>query len=241
MSMHDQTGFERAPKPDITKSRYNFPSNSETKWDYNDRHWSLNHNTVKGSAEYAGWWPGTIYVPYWVKLALVRNNLDTSDLINLEKLETVLSVSDLAKFIRTQYTIDELLYKEGYQCSDSCAAYNLYSLNRQKKNERNTRFEEIMPLANTDEIKAETVSLLSIEDKNIELDLSKNYHRMELYKDNMILIYVDPGILNALKDRDYTKRFISDYLKAQYTFLPIHEIGNNMWSRELFYHYMKLL
>lgn len=238
MSMHVQHGFERGPG--LSKSKNSFPTNADIKWDYRDAYVDFKRFAGNGSALSTSYWPTVIYVPYWVKLALIRNNLDASHLSDFARLKEVLSGSDLAKYVRAQTEIDKAVYKETYGLSGYTSAYSLFSLT-DKTESSHSVISTVYPLANTDEIIKETTSLLSIEDTSIEIDFSKNYHRMELYKDNMILIYVDPGILNALQDRDYSKRFISDYLKALYTFVPIHEIGQSTWSRELFYHYMKLL
>ena len=241
MSVHVQNAFEHPIKPIIEGGpRHSFPTRSDVQRDYDKAQWFLKSQSNNGSISPTGIWTNTIYVPYWVKLALVRNNLDTSHLVDVERLQQVLSAADIAKFIRAQYVVDEAVYKDSHTEYVSSAGYGLYSLTMNNP-KQDRLFDNLRILSNTAEIKEETISLLSLDDKAIPIDLSKNYHRMELYRDNMILIYVDPGILNALKDRDYSKRFISDYLKAQYTYMPIHEVGNSMMSRGLYYEYLKLL
>lgn len=229
MALHVEPGLNPGTRSQYLQFGTQFPRSSEVNLDYRRPLWDMH---VSGSADHNGLQPQLIYIPYWVKLALIRNNLEVSDLLLEEKLEKILSHTDIVKFFKSQCVIDECLF-ENVESIGSLGFYWLLSLYK--------KYDHLFPMMNTDEIKASTISLLTIEDSNIELDFNKNYHRMELYKDNMILVYVEPGILNALKDRDYVKKFISDYLKAQYTFLPIHMVGNDMWTHQLFVQYMNLL
>jgi len=76
----------------------------------------------------------------------------------------------------------------------------------------------------------ESDALVSIEDGGL-------YHRFELSAQGHVYLHIHRGIFNALQDRTYATRFVSDYLKALYGFIPIFEVS----KMSVFLDYVALL
>lgn len=73
-------------------------------------------------------------------------------------------------------------------------------------------------------------ALVSIEDGGL-------YHRFELSAQGHVYLHIQRGIFNALQDRTYATRFVSDYLKVLYGFIPIFEVS----KMSVFLDYVALL
>lgn len=63
------------------------------------------------------------------------------------------------------------------------------------------------------------------------------YYRFEVDATRQYYIHVIPGIFNALQDRTYALRFVSDYLKVLYGFLPVSSVS----FTPVFTDYLRLL
>ena len=193
-----------------------------------------------------------IVIPYWIRRALRRNKMTSKDAIHPETMGQILSYSDYAKFLVTQniLTSDTLenALRNTYssvmpQCSSECSIFS-HPGNAVREWSQDSHFLTAWSLCYSGQNKELTEaakSLLELNDRESPYSFDKNqkYHRIELSTDGVFYIDVDPGILNALRDRDYAKSFISDYLKALYTYMPVHEACQQY--RDLFLVYLYLL
>lgn len=97
----------------------------------------------------------------------------------------------------------------------------------------------VQRLAGTEDFKQEALDQLSLPPSTplVSIEDGGLYHRFELSPQGHVYFHIHRGIFNALQDRTYATRFVSDYLKALYGFIPIFEVS----KMSVFLDYVTLL
>ena len=172
----------------------------------------------------------TLVVPYWVMQAFKRNNLNHIELLNYGSLRKVLSIDDMAQYYSVNMTTDSVCPVLEYLCSENIAQTGSPEHRNELKN-------VIVPLAlsrSTMEEAQERLASVTPEGLNIE---STVYHSTIQVHGGTTIFVINRGFLEACKNRDYALKVISDYLKAQYSQLPIDKVSN----LRAYSYYLKLL
>lgn len=178
----------------------------------------------------------TIILPYWIDRVLKRNKLDYIDILNYDRLRKVLSVEDFALFLAANRSIGQESFDSIF--GNSFIEFDFYcqKSNPEKSNELNNI---IVPLSESETTRSALYERLLKPDFDYQDDLSSGQlYRFQTLNDQSLLVFVERGLLNAFENRDFAKAFISDYLKALYSLLPISDVSN---SYTAFERYLDLL
>jgi len=157
----------------------------------------------------------SIIIPYFIKKALVRNKLDTIDVLNSEKMSKILSRSDMLLF-------------DYLNISSSCF-YNRYQV-------LNKVF--ALPYGSevglSDETAVDDITRMMTP---VNRDPDSVEYEVQVLKEGKIAVILNPGFFDVLTDRDKFKAFVSEYLKALYSLSSIADVS----SRNIFSVYFGLL
>lgn len=183
-----------------------------------------NHN-VQDNATINMHTPQLVILPYWIKQLLDRNKLNYIDILDYRKVRELMSIEDVATFIglhTNEYLRPSLLSRLIGQAQFIKYRY----LEQASKSEASELESVILPLAQSEIIFKNLVDRLSL-DNIAEKDYisSEDLYSIQVNNDSTIFLFVKKGILNALEDRDYAKKLVSDYLRALYGLLPINEVS----------------
>lgn len=182
---------------------------------------------------------GTIFVPYWVQDFLDRKQIDYIDLLNYDKMRSALSVEDLSLLLKlNDSSFHNDLKDLRYDCnglfshwSKTCSTdnkdeyYNVVNTLSKTENIQNILMERLY-IPDQGKIVVDTYfneeSLLKINGE----DKEKLNFKITPLANETIFIFFKKGFINTLEVRDSRFKFISEYLKALYTVLPIREVSN---------------
>lgn len=174
-----------------------------------------------------------IVIPYWVQQAITRHKLVAADILDYVKLRSILSVTDMARFIGlNQMSLSRYLPSFGYgRFYVLLGIWEQSGLSTELKSELTNI---IMPLSDTDAVKAELQDQLSVPVNEFDLTSAvvQGYYQVQIGKNELVFVFVQRGILNALEVRDNAKAFVSDYLRAQYSLISIREVSQDMAFRD---------
>ena len=191
-----------------------------------------------------------VFVPYWIQKLLQRNQLDYIELLNYDKLRSVLSIEDVAQLHCLNQYYENLALKPfkdgnnlGFKWSDS----------RSDKNR--AEFEQVINRLAMAEATISTVdSRLRFDDDGSTVadsdfpkdpllkingeDRSEEYYSIIPNGGTVIFIVLQKGIFNTLEVRGARLKLVSEYLKALYAVLPMREVSKYYGAFE---HYFNLL
>jgi hypothetical protein len=176
--------------------------------------------------------PRGYVIPSWLREAFRLTKVPTSTIDDYKALRKVLSVNDLILLTATQ--------RISFYGPHLSNLPDMINWNKATDVGGNAAFTDleycgiITHGAKTDAIHAEALAQLKIDEDpasgekpaNIlaNIDEGDEYYFFELSASNQYYIHIKPGILNALQDRTYALRFVSDYLKVLYGFLPVNAV-----------------
>lgn len=178
----------------------------------------------------------TLIVPYWVMQAFTRNNLNHIELLNYGSLRKVLSIDDVAQYYSVNMAEDNTcpvlgcLSSGNYGASEAIAQTNT-------PEEKNELINAILPLARAATTLEEVQARLMGDVPDGPVAESTEYHTTVQVHGGATIFIIKRGFLEAVKNRDYALKVISDYLKAQYSQLPIDKVSN----LKAYSYYLKLL
>lgn len=173
----------------------------------------------------------TLVVPYWIMQAFTRNNLNHIELLNYDSLRKVLSIDDMAQY----YCVNKVPESECavlYYIASGLENFG-FSTPQQKKE----LTEVIKPLSNVPDTWNSVFERLSFESEAETVDKDALYHSTVSLHGGVTILIIKRGFLDACKNRNYARKVVSDYLKAQYSQLPINAVS----KLPAYSYYLKLL
>lgn len=169
--------------------------------------------------------PQLVIVPYWVQQLLDRNKLNYIDLLDYNKVRSLMSIEDVATFMGL--TNNESMKETFLGRLNGYDNYVYYRyLERATAEQRKELETVIVPLTQAETTTKTLLDRLSL-DNPAEKDhiSSEDLYTLQVNNDGTIFLFVKKGILNALEDRDYAHKLVSAYLQALYGLAPIHEVS----------------
>lgn len=177
----------------------------------------------------------SLLLPYWVQQALIRNNLNTADLLDYTKLRQILSIEDMAHLLCVNYGAKNRLL----QSTSSWSTMSGYGFNVMSDSEKKELETVIRPLSFTAESEASVIARLSSDDNKASPELlSQTLYGLDSLSSQLFVVHVKRGLLTAFKNRDYALRYVSDYLKALYGHEPLYRVSSQFYAYEI---YLELL
>ena len=96
----------------------------------------------------------------------------------------------------------------------------------------------IAPLSRSDALVNSTMARLIADDAvNFDIISSGDLYQLQVNNDGTVFAFLQKGLLNAIEDRNYALKLVSDYLQALYGLLTISEVS----ARSAFTLYYKLI
>lgn len=176
----------------------------------------------------------TLVVPYWIAQAFTRNNLNHVELLKYDSLRKVLSVDDMAQYYCVNAVPESVCPVLYYMAS---GLRNVSSLDFSTPEQKKELAEIIQPLSNLADTWTSVYERLSFEFDNEQVDKKAQYHSTVSLHGGVTILIIKRGFLEACKDRDYARKVISDYLKAQYSQHSIDTVS----KLSAYSYYLKLL
>jgi hypothetical protein len=178
----------------------------------------------------ASFMPRGYVIPSWLREAFRLAKVPTNTISDYKALRKILSVNDLIMLTALQrinffgpYLANTQRMSDGWGMAGQVGGSEAY-----KDVEYCT---VISPAAMTEAIKNEArAQLMSTNSGDgsakvlADIDDGEEYYHFELAPTRQYYLHIKPGILNALQDRTYALRFVSDYLKALYGFVPVGDV-----------------
>lgn len=180
----------------------------------------------------------TTVVPYWIMDALRRNNFNTMDIFDYGKLRKMLSIEDMAQFLcvvngayLAKFKDSSLNYLRGSYVEFEKAISN--TMTTEQKLEMD---EVIQPLISAQATKDAVIDRLS--DLKFGARADEEYQTVIDADSKFIVVTIKRGILNALEDRAYLLKCVSDYLKALYTHVSTEVVASTYPYKTVFASYI---
>jgi len=153
-----------------------------------------------------------LVVPGWIYRNVLRNRLNTTDILDYNKIREILSIDDMAEwlFINNRFNLN------GSFLSNNNIEESFNNLTIAQKAELNN---SVLPLSGTDEIAhSVTTKLIGSNPMN-----SCEYSFITI--ENTIYIILNEGFMTKILDSDYELEFIKKYLKECYMIASIPEVS----------------
>lgn len=185
----------------------------------------------------------TYLVPYWIQQVMARNKLNYIDLLDYDKLRSVMSVEDIASLLALNTTC---LYPKSFVGSKdlfgqlfSADVYLWVTWSERMSATNRTEFDSVIaPLSRSDELNKSTMArLMSDNPGNFDSISSGDLYQLQVNNEGSVFAFLQKGLLNALEDRNYALKLVSEYLQALYGLLTIQEVS----ARSAFKLYYKLI
>lgn len=188
-----------------------------------------------------------IIIPENIRVALTRNKYNYMDILNYDKIRQVLSVEDIALWLAANRVKD-------FSVFDDHGAYaygDLFATSEQTQAKLSEEFNRIIyPLSIADTTKEKAQADLLTPPGALELDWTTpadpdllqdgkvdpqfGLYEYKIINDSLFVLFVKPGILDAMKDRDYLKIMVSNYLKTLYSLLPLGNVSDRYRAFETY-------
>jgi hypothetical protein len=171
----------------------------------------------------AGYPPTVLFIPYWIRTVLQANSLNVIDVLNYSKLRPILSIEDLAECYCAFNLVSPSKSPVASFLNDlsSWTSHNFWR--ESQTPEQAAEFTSfIQPLGYSDPTISRVFDRLTSLDP---VDPGKNYHSTITAQGGFSFILLEQGFINALEDKGYRLRLLSDYLKLLYVTLPPHRVS----------------
>lgn len=159
----------------------------------------------------------TVVVPGWIQRALLRNRLNTIDLLEYSKVRQVLSLDDMAEWVymNDRFEINRVKLS-------NCHLGNVWhSLSPTDKLEIQN---SVQPLSGSEEIASSANHKLNeISDKIGNPLGNQNYQFIRI--DNILYVVLSEGFLSTMKDQALLREFIEKYLKECYAMVSVADVS----------------
>lgn len=146
---------------------------------------------------------GVMLIPYWVAKALRNNNIPVEDWTDITKIINHISISDLSDII----AIGKAISYFGVPTNTYIGAYNKYFENL-TDNEKQA-FDSAVIQGEC----AGTINSIK-EQLNSEYEVNGQLYEILITKKQEVVIVINKGFNYSFSDREFTKGFLSEYIKA---------------------------
>lgn len=168
-----------------------------------------------------------IVVPHWVRDALHRNDLRLEDVLDFDKLRTVVSTSDLAGFLTLQSKLNAVVGTD-----DITTYFALYEAWRKSASPDNLKFLEnsVRALEGTPEIVDELVTRLLNDDGRMRERYEKPFNSYDITPAvGAIVIY--PGYFGQV-NVELQLQVVRAVLRLLHMYQKQHDVYSTSWQRQ---------
>jgi hypothetical protein len=169
--------------------------------------------------------PQLVIVPYWIQQLLARNKLNYIDLLDYNKIRSLMSIEDIATFMAL--TGNDDLRDSFLGRLNGIDNYIYYRYCERATVEQRKELDVVIgPLIQAESTYKTLIDRLSLDNPADKDHISsEDLYTLQVNNDGTIFLFVKKGILNALEDRDYAHQLVSAYLQALYGLAPIHDVS----------------
>ncbi len=188
-----------------------------------------------------------IIVPANIRTALVRNQFNYMDILDYDKIRQILPVEDIALWLAANRVKEFSVFDD----HGAFAYGDLFATSEQTQEKLAEEFNRViypLSIADTTKEKAKADLFLPSDVPAIDwtvptdpellqegkVDPQYGLYEYKIISDSLFLLFVKPGILDAMKDRDYLKIMVSNYLKTLYNLLPLSNVSNRYRAFETY-------
>ncbi|MDD2879745.1 MAG: hypothetical protein PHQ58_04865 [Rhodoferax sp.] len=166
-----------------------------------------------------------LFIPYWIKQLLIRNQLPLTAAMDLSALRKVASIEDLVLTLCMNLNTTPIL---GYMSSESCLFTHWL-----KDTDSERIYNQLYQLKELHESGLEARLYNQV---NAHPQLSLPYEILDVSSD-VFLIVINPGFFGSPKGAEYQRQLVSDYLKQWYGYNNYDTIAQS----QFFEQYLKQL
>lgn len=159
----------------------------------------------------------TIVVPGWIQRALLRNKLNTIDLLDYRKVRQVLSLDDMAEwfYMNDRFEINKVRLSNTYLET----AWHSFSPTDQLE-VRNS----VLPLSGSEEIASSANHRLTAKTDNISNPVgNQNYQFIRI--ENNLYVVLSEGFMTTMQDQAEMLDFVKKYLKECYAMVSVADVS----------------
>lgn len=163
-----------------------------------------------------------ILIPYWIRQALDRNKLNHIEILNYDTIRKILSIEDIAQLVCSNQLEKHPILGRLLMYKDLTKVWSATMSGAYCKEYLHV----ILPLSQAEQTYQAVVDRLMDTTSRATIGLSfETMYRIQVASGDMFTLYIEQGLFNALEDRVYAKSFISDYLKALYSLIPMSDVS----------------
>lgn len=161
----------------------------------------------------------TIVVPGWILRSLLRNKLNTIDLLDFSKVRPVLSIDDMAEwfYLNDRFTINNCRlstdYLEGLW----------HSFSPEGKLEIQN---SVLPLSGSEEIASSANQKLLAKTDNVSNPVGNPKYQF-IRIENILYIILSEGFMSSLLEPAATLEFVKNYLKEHYAMASVADVSKH--------------
>lgn len=168
-----------------------------------------------------------VLIPYWIETAVIRNNYDINDVLNYNKLRTIINQEDSGEFLALQniqsFTTDLGIDNTGH----------LFNCWRNTTNE--SQIPELdsalVPLSCNKDVQSEVINRLSVEYAPIVSKRTHLYRCKEVSRD-VTLVILEPGFTEYICQPHAQFNFVQTLLKSLYVYTNVTDASfSNLFSK----------
>lgn len=151
-------------------------------------------------------------VPEWILRSLMRNKLNTIDLMDYSKVRGVLSLNDMAEwfYMNDRFTIDNCRLSNGFLDT------HWHSFSSEQRFEVQN---SVLPLSGSEEIANSASAKLSG-----SYPMSTGVYQF-VTVDNILYIVLSEGFMNEIPKPDFRSEFVKKYLKECYAMASVSDVS----------------
>lgn len=174
-----------------------------------------------------------IFLPFWVRDALYRNDLRLEDILRLDKIRSVMSINDLACLMRLQDELDPIV---GCKISPNTALFDAWYVRANEEN-RQWLLNTAGPYASNQTIFQELAARLFMKESANPARFGVPFEAVDISRD-VAAIIINPGFFtDQAINAEIHIQVIEAILKLLYMYQPYNEVCATEWGKQ----YLKLL
>lgn len=151
--------------------------------------------------------PQIILVPGWIHRSLLRNKLNTIDMVDYRKMRQVLSLHDMAEW----FYMNDRFMVDNTRISSQFVDSVWHSFTPQDRVEHQS---SVVPLSASEEIAS------SANQKLMANTVSDSFYQFVQTTD-VLYVVLNEGFMVSLQDTEKKNQFVKDYLKECYAMAPV--------------------
>lgn len=151
-------------------------------------------------------------VPGWIYRSVLRNKLNTIDMLDYTKVRSVLSLNDMAEW----FYMNDRFQIDGCLLSSAFLDLHWHSFTEAQRAEVKN---SVLPLSGSEEVA-----------DSAKAKLTGSYPMSEVaYQfitiDNILYILLNEGFMSAISKPDYKSEFVKNYLKECYAMASVSDVS----------------